>query len=422
MLNKIIHSSLIKFTFFERHKDPLTILFADGVFGFASTVIFGILAVMVVRLGYSPAFAGLFMALPQAGQMIFTDALGGNLADSLGAKRTIQLGMVCFFLGLIGFAIAGYNIVGLSIFALFYFATTSLRVTSTYVMRTIGADEGGAIFGLRDSFVGLMSFVATLTFGFFLDESRLLLIFWVAAGLAAANLLATFFARDDLECEQAEKFAWKKVLNPLSTVRHGMHFIRENEYYPLLLVFYEAFNSAFYAGVWFLFPLYFASMEDGSFIDGLPLGIYEIVTVVLSGVVGVIADRRGWFSLGFFGSILLVVSLLLLPIFGENFWWLVAVGGVITVWDVTICGAFNHVVEEHDVDHAEDGSFQAFRSMFSNIFFTFVPITIGWVYGAFGFIPALWVICLIGAAGATGLAGVVYLLHKKELRGKQKAG
>ena len=59
-------------------------------------------------------------------------------------------------------------------------------------------------------------------------------------------------------------------------IKAGWHFVRKNQFYPLLSLGGATFEGIFYGTIWFVIPLQIASRTP-SLIGGLELGIYEIM-------------------------------------------------------------------------------------------------------------------------------------------------
>jgi len=124
------------------------------------------------------------------------------------------------------------------------------------------------------------------------------------------------------------------------------------------------------------------------------MGIYDLVTMLLAGLCGYIADRYNWKFIHGLGWFLIAIGSVLLPNVSLSVG-LILAGFIIALGNNLSAFAANHILTKHDIDHREDGSFMALTTMVRSLGYVVAPIVTGYLYYNFGFFVALGFTCIV---------------------------
>lgn len=218
---------------------------------------------------------------------------------------------------------------------------------------------------------------------------------WVFLGVIFGQLVflvLTFFVEDDRSTVELDQRPWREIINPLLIIKHGIHFVKTNNNYPLLSLGTSLFIGLFYGAIWFIFPLYFAE-NTGDWWQGLQLGIYDLVGMFFAAYAGYLADKYHWKYLHVGAWSIVLFGLMLLPLYPVTTA-LILVGFIIALGRHLVYAVAQNVLEKHDVDHKEDGAFVALGSMVMNIGYVLAPLACGYLYGQYGFEMTLWFVSI----------------------------
>jgi len=403
--------------FAKHHKSALLIASSASLAGFAGSLFYALLPVILTDLR-NEAFAGLFIAAFTVMQFAVTDPLGGNLADSLGARKVLRIAMILFLCGGLSWMLFGSGLLGMTILSLFIFVSWSLRVDSTYLLRTTPKKEGGLIFGLRDNIMAISCFGSTLALSFFLAPENYWIIGALMAGTASLFLFILMLVKNDLPKPKPIKL--RAALNSLATVKHSIHFIKKNKYIPLFDIGSKLFEGLFYGTIWFVIPLHLAKLGTSSAGAGLQLGIYELITIFLAGVAGWAADRYNWRYMHIIGWLMIAAGTIAMP-FAPTLGGLIAAGVVIGIGNNIACYAATHALERYDIDHREDGAYDAFGRMISNVGWAIAPVIAGLMYATYSFESSLFICTATGVGLAIWMISLTLHLRIEPMQEVAKA-
>ena len=398
--------------FTAEHKNVVLISSTEAIGSFADNIQYAIFPVIAMAL-FDEWTAGLIVSAFTLFQLFIVDPLGGNLADKIGARTTLRLSAISFILGSLAWIAFGDSLLTIIFSGLFLFIGYSLNTIDSYILRVTPEDEGGLAFGIQGNIDSIGCFLATISIPFFLPVSMHI---WIAVLVIVAKLiclLGTFLVDEDTFEREEKESSVLEMLNPLSAVRHGIHFIKMNGFYPVLALGSSLFEGLFYGTIWFIFPIHFAKLglEGGS--EGLQLGIYEIITMFLAGYAGYLADKYNWKHIHSFGWACIGAGVLIMP-FYPNMLGLVIVGVIIGIGNNLSYYAAEHVLEKYDIDHREDGAFSSLRRMVCNIGYAVAPIVAGFMYSKYGFQVSLWYIAVTCSVLAAWMMWQTYRFEEKE--------
>lgn len=391
-----------------RHRPQLASASAVTVVRFATSVAYEVLPI-VIAVSYGSWKSGAIIAAFSATSAFLGDPLAGNLSDRIGAKRTIIMG--CLLLagaGLLWLLVPLSHPLALAAFGLLLFFGYSLRdEISVYLLRMSGQHEGGLVFGVAENLFAVATFLATLCLPYFAVTGREPLAAALLLVLGAVGAAVLAFLPGDPHEERAQRGS---TFSPLTTVRRGMHFIRMNGGYPLLSLGGSAFEGIFYGVLWFVIPVALLE-EGGGTLAGLSLGIYEIVTILLAGYVGYLADRYDWRKIFMVGWALVGVGTVALAA-GDGLAWLIGVGAAVAVGNNLFGFAASHALEEYDADHREDGAFAGIDAFVSDACYAIGPLVAGAVYYAWGFQATLAFAAGVSVVLAIGMIALAARLRE----------
>ncbi|MCX6780534.1 MAG: MFS transporter, partial [Candidatus Magasanikbacteria bacterium] len=248
----------------------------------------------------------------------------------------------------------------------------------------------GLLFGIYGNISSLAIFIATVSLPFFVlsnhhDLAALNLII-----IYATSFIILLFLPNEGIDKQASKISFWKALNPIPSIKHGLHFVRINDGYPALSLGASLFEGLFYGTIWFIFPLHMAKVGLSGAETGMHLGVYDLVTALFAGYAGYLADKYNWRHTHSLGWIFVVIGLIALPFYS---WptWLIIVGFVIAIGNNLSYYAAAHALEAHDIDHREDGSFIGLKTISNSLGYAVAPILAGYLYSQYGFATSLGV-------------------------------
>ena len=405
--------------FTHHHKTVLNLSLAQVVSRFARSLQYMIFPVIIMSL-YNEWIAGLAVAALTVFQIFFADPLGGALSDKIGAKKTMQLSALSMAMSGIIWFIMGTTALSMAISGIFLFLGISLNTIETYILKITPKDEGGVAFGIEGNVSSVAYFLAAISFPFFLPESMHIWLF----GLIIISKIILFFSLsffpDDAELPKEKDENNKKsesflqTCNPYNTFKHGLHFIRMNDFYPILAIGSSLFEGLFYGTIYFIFPIHFAKMGITGIMEGMELGIYELITMFIAGYAGYLADKYDWKHLHSLGWFFILAGVIAMPFYPGVFG-LIIVGLIIALGNNLSYFAADHVLEEHDIDHREDGSFMSLRRMVANIGYAIAPILAGFIYIHYGFQISLWYITVLCGLLAFWMIWQTYQFEEKDL-------
>lgn len=380
--------------FRQKHKSVLLFILIEALPRYGSSIAYALLSVLIAQ-ATNEVVAGIAFSAFAVYELLVSDPLGGALADRFGARSTLKLQTIFLFAASLILLFSPQNLWVVLLMGLCLFTAYGLRVAGTYLLRITKRSEGGLIFGLSENLVSLAYFGATLSIPFLAHAER---ASWVAVLLMSGSvvyLVGLRFLPNDLKETERRTLKERKgaIFNPLSTIKHGIHFIRRNDRYPLMLVANALFEGIFYSTVWFVFPLRMASLTvSGS--EGFEMGIYDLVTMLLAGFCGYLADRYNWKLTHLLGWLLVAIGVVLLPIMNVSLGLIVA-GFIIALGNNLSAFSASHILTKHDIDHREDGSFMALLTMVRSGGYVISPVITGYLYHEYGFSVSLWFACAI---------------------------
>lgn len=397
------------------HRKLLQLMTFQSIARYTSDLSYAVIAVVVASY-YNAWIAGLFFGVFNLIQAYLTNPLAGTLADRIGSKKTIYIGLVAMIgAALVWLTLPMHNIAVLSIFGILYLGSYSFRQTDeVYILRMSQKKEGGVNFGLSESLYCLARFFSTLSIPYFIITGHQSFAAWAMLIGALINAFGIIGIPED-------KLARKKAkgiinaINPLLPIKNGWNFIRKNDGYPMMLIGNALFEGVFYGTIWFVFPLHLASLGSTEAISGMTLGVYELVFFATAVFFGYIADRHNWRASHVWGWILVAIGVLLLPINNIPSW-LILVGVVIAIGNSMSNFAADHALAEYDVDHREDGSFIALKNIVNDTGYAIAPLVAGYLFYRGGFEISLSFTIILSVVIAIWMAW----LTKKTITKKRK--
>lgn len=381
-------------SFRRTHRGPLALIFVEALPRCGTSILFALLTVMIADVS-NAAIAGIAFSGFAVFEMFVTDPLGGTMADRFGSRLTLRVqALLTFATGLLLLVLPktfwAFMLIGVTLFTCY-----GLRMMGAYLLRMIKRNEGGFIFGLSETTVSCAYFVCTMSIPFFARNDRSPLIAYLLMLTSTIYFIVVSRLPDDRKKIRIKHRRKGSAFNPWDTIRHGVHFIRRNEGYPLMPLMSAFFEGIFYSTVWFVFPLRFAelSAHGGT---GLEMGIYDLVTLSFAGLCGYLADRYNWKLIHGLGWLLILVGSVVLPNAAASIT-LTLTGLVIAVGNNLSHFSAEHVLTKFDIDHREDGSFMALMTMVGGVGAVVSPIIAGYLYYHLGFSAGIGYACMVSA-------------------------
>ncbi|EKD24482.1 MAG: hypothetical protein ACD_81C00004G0002 [uncultured bacterium] len=395
------------------HKSFLLFISGAGVAAFGSATIYGVLPVVIAVI-YGEWYTGVIISVLCLIEALLIDPIGGNLADKIGGRKTVMIGLASGVLaGLVWITFSLHNPVALTAFALLLFIGYGFRDSSeTYILRTTKKDEGGMAFGLYGNISSLAIFFATVTLPFFVIAGNEVFAAWILIFVYGASFTMLSLLPDDITASKIQSRVLLKSINPIPAIKNGLWFIKENKNYPLLLIGATFFEGMFYGTIWFVFPLHLAKigLSGGG---GLQLGVYDLVTAFFAGYAGYLADKYNWKHTHSLGWLFIIVGLIALPFYGWPVW-LIIVGFIIGIGNNLAYYSAAHALEANDIDHREDGEFVGLKSIVSSLGYAIAPLIAGFLYSQYGFKMSLSVNSLLCICVALWMIWLTWKLENTE--------
>ena len=383
----LLHFSKLFLNWSALHRTQLALIGGVGITRFASGVAYGILPV-IVAFSYGEEMAGIFFAVFNLYQAFLGDPLAGNLADRYGSKPVVLLGLfTTVAAALLWLAAPLSNPFVLTLFALLLFTGFSFRdEVAAYLLRTSQDHEGGLVFGIMENVYAIASFLASLSLPFFVITGNHAAGALTMLATAVAGIFIILPLSNDAAERTPSRGFWQSF-NSLTLLKNGWHFIKVNGWYPVLSLGNSLFEGIFYGTIWFVIPLHLAT-EGVSLIEGLELGVYELITIFFAGAAGYIADRYNWRHVHALGWLLAAAGALALLV-SQDVFWLIGIGAIIAIGNNLFSFAGSHALEAYDGDHAEDGTFIGLSNMVMDLGYAIGPLAAGFAYVYGGFTGSL---------------------------------
>jgi len=387
-------NGLVNFT--SKHKNPLFAVSGNAFMILGNQLLYALLPVIFAGF-FNEWKAGLIIGLFNFIQGIFLNPGAGNLSDKVGCKPImISASISALLAGIFWIFVPLSNVYIIFIFGLLLFASYIFKnLTETYLLRTSNKQEGGVMFGIGENVNAIAFFVVTLCIPFFVKLINTPRPGLVLSLCAAVALLITLLVPNDRHEKQTTTGQTISLLNPIKTIKNGIHFIRKNKNFPLLTIAYIIFEAVFYGTIWFVFPLHLLKNGQNGLWDGLVLGIYEIVTILIAGYIGYLADKHNWKKILKIGWFVIALGVIFLPFYSWP-WWLILIGIIIAFGNNLAAFSALHALEKYDIDHKEDGEFIAFKYMISDLLYALTPMLVGVLYFKFGFSISLLLPTTVG--------------------------
>ena len=405
----LIHLPRLISRWSRTHSRALACIGGVSISRYATAVTYTMLPVTAAFL-YGEWWAGVFLGVFNFFQAFIGDPIAGNLADRIGSKIVVLIGIgFVAMAGILWFFIPLNNLVALSVFAALVFLGFSFRDESlAYLLRVSGREEGGLIFGFAENVYAVAHLLAALSVPYFVAGGRSMLMALIMVLSSVFAFIILVRLPNDREAILVNGI--KQSFNPLVVIKRGWHFVRKNQWHPILTLGSFTFEGIFYGVLWFAIPLEIANLTNLGSLEGLGLGIYEIVTIILAGVSGYLADRYNWLKIHNIGWILAAAGAVGF-IFNSSPFWLIALGAVIGIGNNFFAFAASHALEKYDDDHDGDGSFFGLTNMLSDAGYAIGPIVAGFFYARGGFRASLGF-----AAAVTVILAIAMIITAQRVR------
>ena len=376
-----------------------------GIMSFASSLTFLTLPVILTK-SIGEVGAGAYMTFFMILQIFLFIPLSGSISDMIGSRAVLRFSALSFFVAGCMWFLFGSNLWGALTLGFFLYIGFSFRKYETYLLRTTPKKEGGLVFGFASSMRSVALFLSASMMVFFLDFQHHKISALLLMGSAIFFLFILYFLQDDMPRKKKIHIQCKEMCNILVTIQHAFHFIRMNGYMPLFVLGSRVFSGFFFGSLWFLLPLEVAQSGQEGIQTGLQLSIYEISTMFLGGLAGLLSDKYNWKYSNIIGWVCVGVAAFFLPFFAYPSM-LIALGFLIGVGYNFASNSANHALEEYDIDHREDGSFLSFCVIVENIGWAFAPLITSVLYTYYTFSVSLLV---PAAAGVLSAISVLFLM------------
>jgi MFS family permease len=254
-----------------------------------------------------------------------------------------------------------------------------------YVTHVSEKKSGGKNFGIFQAIAGVGIFWATIIYPVIKGMIYPLVPLLTIGAMAILFVLTYFVPKDSLHLQEKPQQTVSGIYAALFlTLQKGRHFVKVNSYYPLFYIGYTFFRGFIYAALLFLIPLHLMSVKSGNFIDGLPIGIYELLVIFFWWICGYFADKVDWKRYNIIGWGLIVAGFL------GMIWWhdtmgMIVLGAIAGMGRNVMYAASTHILAEKDIDHKEDADFTALERSVLKIGSVIAPLMLGPIYQWWGF-------------------------------------
>jgi MFS transporter, DHA1 family, tetracycline resistance protein len=264
------------------------------------------------RLGANAVGVGLILTIYALAQFIFTPILG-SLSDRYGRRPII---IAALAIETISFALSALaNTLPFLLIARFVggLGASNIGSAQAVVSDVTPANERARGMGLIGAAIGL-GFVVGPALGGLLASLGPALPFWVAMGVAIANMLLVFFFLPETRKRQAATEAEESHSSSAFVVLAGWRQVLRNAAAARLVLINLLFTIAFTA-MEAIFPLFtqhafgWTAMQNGYVFTYVGI----IIVIMQGGLVGQLVKRFGERSLLIVGLIMLAAGLALLP-------------------------------------------------------------------------------------------------------------
>jgi len=335
-----------------------------------------------VKAAYNAAIAWYVMSIAHFITVI-TAPLGAQVSHHIGIINTMRVYCVLFSGWAIIRLIAREPMRSLIPMILIIYTGHGFKMMEAYVTHTSSKNNGGWSFGLFQAIAGVWILWATLLYPIMKDA-----IFpsvpLMTLGSMIILFLITFFVKADIWVIDPQippmKRWWMYCKEALiQPIQKGFHFIKKNRRYPIFYLWYAVFRGFLYTALLFLIPLHLMEVKNWSFVEWLPLGIYELLVIVFGWVIWVLADkinRRTFNTIWWW----LIIAWCIGMIWWNDTLWLIVLWCVAWMGRNIMYSASTHVLAKHNIDRREDPDFTAFQRSLLKIGSVGAPLILGPIY------------------------------------------
>lgn len=393
---------------------------SESVTRLASPIVYALVPVLVA-VDHGEWVAGILIAAANIFEAVLIEPIAGMFADRHGSKPAVILGNILMgTAALVWLFFSIESMIVLSIFTLLLFSSYGFRNASeTYVLRMSSKREGGLIFGITENIYAIAYFLSSILIPFFVIAENQILAAWLLLASSVFCFLGVMRIPNDIApSRQRKKIRLTDMLKPWAAVRRAFYFLRKSNYYPVMAIGSAVFEGLFYGAIWFVFPLHIAQESTGLFEGGLQLGIYEVVTILMAGYTGYLADKYNWRHIHSLGWFVMALGVILLP-FSNYPLWLILIGLIIAIGNNLFVFAADHALELYDGDHSADGSFLSLKQIALDTGYAISPLMVGFLYSAYGFTVSLSSISVLCVILAAMMIRITYKSERQQARAKR---
>lgn len=316
------------------------------------------------------------------------DVPAGFLLDRFGYTRLLRLACICLSLGgfllwIFGFSLWVFLVlIVISGFGWLFFSPG----VDAYVVTSAPPAEVGRAMGARRVMSSLGAVAGTACFTLLLPFSPRTIGLVIACILVLALLIAFRVKKERTRAHAEVAFEAKHYYIRRKQLKDIWKSLSKLRLASGLLAFSRFAAGAFYASMWFVFPLFLKTLTNHGPLD-YGLGIFDAGTIICGGLAGKLADTRNKTFTILIGLVIFASFSMILG-FHLNIWFLLF-GFLASLGDELSAVSLWAWLNDLHRDHAHEGVIAGAVNFFEDLGWVVGPILAGFLYSRIG---ASWTI------------------------------
>jgi MFS family permease len=393
--------------FIGENKKLVSSLLTFGILSSIGAVAFAMLSTMGADFFGGEKNAGAIIATFRMTVILLIIPLFGYLVEERGAHIVLKIGILCEMLGSALFFVV-QNKWTFLIFAAGFFLRWTLFNINPLILNNSQKESGGFWFGLKNEMYSLGNFIGLMLLPYFLLKEN-----WPAVALysVVSSILGLLIIKDVTDKPASHKTeTLLQRINIFAVFQKGIRYVKANHSYPVFALGTQLFQGVYFGAIWFLFPLHLAHLMGSG---GISLGVYEIVTLCLAIVCGILADRMNWRKIEeiSWGIMILLVWILT---FYYTYMSLILLGIFIGIANNFFSAASYHALTRYNENPAENGGYSSFLRAILNVGYMVSPLLCGFLYEYSGFHSAMVYVAMSVSIIGMWMIGFCFIVKKHE--------
>lgn len=382
-------------------KRSLTILsLGQSACSFVANVIHQCIPPMV-KTYFNASIAGYVMSFCHL-ITVLTAPLASRVAHRIGIINTMRVYCGLFTVGALIWLSAETPVWSLLPMVIFIYSGHGFKMMEAYVTHTSSKQDWGKSFGIFQAIAWVGILWATVLYPQIKDIVYPLVPLMTIAAMACLFVITFFIPHDTgvIDPTETKRMGHQYLKNAfIKPLQKGLHFIKTNHWYPIFYLGYAFFRWFVYTALLFLIPLHLMEVKSGSFIDGLPIGIYELMVIVFWWICGYRADSIDRRKLNILWRAMIIIWFIGM-IFWNDTMGLIVLWFITGMWRNIMYAASTHTLEAHNIDRKEDTDYTAFERSVLKVGSVVAPLILWPVYQWWWFTAGITtlsvIMCIVG--------------------------